>query len=204
MCKNVVVVGAGGHAKVIGDIIIKSGDKLLGFLDDNKTGIVFLDYSVIGTIKDIAIMPVHTEFIIGIGNNTLRRKIDEKYNVLWYTAIHPSAQISLDVVLGKGTAVMASAVINSSVNIGNHCIINTGAVVEHDNIIKNYVHVSPNATLCGTVTIGSSSHVGASATVINNINVGENTIIGAGAVVVKDLPANCTAVGAPARVIKVR
>ena len=204
MSKNVVILGAGGHAKVIADIIIKNGDKLIGFLDDNKVGTVFLDYSVIGKIDDTLNFPTDTYFIVGIGSNQIRKLFDNTYHLLWYKAIHPFTQIADDVFIDDGTTIMANAVINSSSVIGRHCIVNTGAIVEHDNILENYVHVSPNATLCGTVKVGELSHIGAGSTIINNIDICTNVIVGAGAVVVKDLPANCTAVGAPARAIKFR
>ncbi len=153
MPKEVIIIGAGGHGKVIADIVIKSGDKLLGFLDDNlekKTNIVE-NHQVLGKIEECVNLQKENKelcFIIAIGNNYTRKMIYEKYNLNYYTAIHPNSNIGMAVQIGEGTAIMANACINSNTKIGKNCIINTGAVVEHDNKIEDYVHVSPNATLC--------------------------------------------------------
>ena len=200
MC-NVVIIGAGGHAKVISDIILKNGDKLLGFLDDFKTGKILLGYGVIGVVSDINKFAKDTQFIIAIGDNHIRETIAKTYDVNWYTAIHPSAQIGVDVVLHKGTCVMANAVINSGSNIGEHCIINTAAIVEHDCTLLDFVHISPNAVLCGNVNIGVCGHIGASAVVKNNIVITDNVVVGAGAAVVKNIVASGTYVGVPIKKI---
>lgn len=207
MNKNVTIIGAGGHAKVIADIIYKSGDNIYGFLDDKKeVGTVIikqLNCKVIGNVdyciklqQEIPDM----NFIIAIGKNETRREIAEKYKELnFYTAIHPSSQISLDVKIGEGTVVMANTSINSSTNIGKHSIINTGAVIEHDNLLEDYVHISPNVTLCGTVKIGEMTHVGAGTTIKNNISVCKKCILGAGSVVVKNINDSDTYIGVPAK-----
>ena len=207
MNKNVVIIGAGGHAKVIADIIDKSKDIVIGFLDDNKTkGDIIVkekQYKIIGRIDDcrkIQLESPEIEFVIAIGNNKVRKQIAERYKDLkFYTAIHPSSQIALDVEIGEGTVVMANTSINTSTKIKKHCIINTGAVVEHDNILEDYVHISPNATLCGTVQIGELTHISAGTTIRNNINICHDCIIGAGSVVVKNINEPSTYVGIPAR-----
>lgn len=198
---DVVIIGAGGHAKVIADIVIKSGDKLLGFLDDSKEGSVIGGYSVIGKTCD-AEKFFGAEFIIAIGSNEVRRKIAESLCLKWYTAVHPNACIGTEVEIGAGSCVMANAVINSAATVGNHSIINTGAIIEHDCRLDDYVHVSPNATLCGTVTVGALSHIGASATVKNNINVCANVTVGVGTAVVKDITEYGVYVGVPAKKIR--
>lgn len=209
MDKKVIIIGAGGHARVIADIILKSGDKVEGFLDDNIEVGTKIDnqegFEVLGKISaslELQEKNPKLEFIIGIGNNNIRKHIAEEYNLKYYTAIHPTANIGFGVVIKEGTTVMANACISPSTYIGKHCIINTAAIVEHDNIIREYVHISPNATLAGTVVVGIKSHIGAGATIINNINVASNVIIGAGAVVVKDITESGTYVGVPARKIK--
>ena len=209
MNKNVVVIGAGGHGKVIADIIIKSQDNVYGFLDDGvdigTTIIKNKNIKVIGNVEDckkIASENPDFEFVIAIGNNEIRKTISEKYNLKYYKAIHPSAQIGLDVMVGEGTVVMANTAINSSTQIGQHCIINTGAIIEHDNVIEDYVHISPNATLCGTVKIGKLTHVGAGTVIKNNTNICENCIIGAGATIVKDIKEEGTYVGVPAKKVR--
>lgn len=204
MHKNVIIIGAGGHAKVIADIIEKSGDEIVGFLDDNKElgTTVINNYKIIGDLNNRFTMVVtkkDVEFIIAIGDNRKREEISHSPNLKFYTAIHPSAQIGLDVEIQEGTVVMANSCINSSAKIGKHCIINTGSIIEHDNIIEDCVHISPNAALGGTVKIGENTHVGIGSIVKNNITICRNCIIGAGAVVVKDILKEGTYVGVPAK-----
>ncbi|MBR3002614.1 MAG: acetyltransferase [Clostridia bacterium] len=206
MSKEVVIIGAGGHAKVIADIIIKSGDEVVGFLDDNieKNTNIIGNYKVIGKIEECLKLQENNElyFIIAIGNNLTRKEIAEKYNLNYYTAIHPTAIIGIQVEIGTGTVIMANTCINPNSKVGEHCIINTGAIVEHDNIIENYVHISPNATLCGTVKVEKYTHIGAGSVIKNNITIADNCIIGAGAVVVKNINKYGTYVGVPAKSIK--
>lgn len=207
MRKKVVIIGAGGHAKVIADIIEKSGDEIVGFLDDNKEigTTIIKEYKVIGDLNNrfaMAVTKENLEFIIAIGDNKKREEISHSPNLKFYTAIHPSAQIGLDVEIKEGTVVMANVCINSSAKIGKHCIINTGAIIEHDNIIEDFVHISPNVALGGTVKIGESTHVGIGSIVKNNITICKNCTIGAGAVVVKNIIEEGTYVGVPARGMK--
>lgn len=204
---NVIIIGAGGHAKVIADIILKSDDCIIGFLDDNKTvgEKIIKDYKVIGKISECKYLQSENKdlyFIIAIGNNYVRKCIYEKYTLNYYTAIHPSSNIGLDVEIEEGTVIMANTCINSNTKIGKNCIINTGAIIEHDNIIEDYVHISPNATLCGTVKIGKFTHIGAGAIVKNNVEITSDSIIGCGAVVVKNISENGTYIGVPAKKMK--
>ena len=204
--KQVVIIGAGGHAKVIADIVEKSNDQIVGFLDDNlpKNTTIIKNYKVIGDFDNrftISILNDNIEFITALGDNKKRKEIANTPNIKFYTAIHPSAQIGLDVEIGEGTVIMANSVINSSAKIGKHSIINTGAIVEHDNNIEDFVHISPNVALGGTVKVGECTHIGIGATVKNNITICNNCIIGAGAVVVKNINKEGIYVGVPVKLI---
>ena len=200
MCKNVVIIGAGGHAKVIADIVRKSGDNLLGFLDDTKeAGTEFFDGFILGNTDTVAEYS-DAEFIIGIGSNGIRKKISQKIgDVPFYTAIHPTAVIGEGVTLGEGSCVMANAVINPGATVGKHVIVNTASVVEHDNVISDYVHICPAAALAGTVSVGEATQLGIGAKVKNNTDICAGVIVGAGAVVVKNIAEEGTYVGIPAR-----
>ena len=198
--KKVIIIGASGHAKVIADIVIKNGDELVGFLDDNtELPDMIIGYPYLGVIDKYSEYSDSCVFVMGIGTNSIRKKITERIDVNWYSAIHPSAQIAIDTHIGEGTVVMADAVINTSAVIGKHCIINTGSVIEHDNVIGDYVHVSPHAALCGTVYVGDLTHIGAGATVKNNISICADVIVGAGGVVVKDIAESGTYIGVPVK-----
>lgn len=199
---RLIIVGAGGHAKVIADIALKNGYTDINFLDDSAKDDC-MGFSVIGACNEIeAFDDGNTDFVIGIGSNNIRKLIAEKYDVNWKTLVHPSAQTAFNTSVGKGTVVMAGAVVNPCTTIGKHCIINTNAVVEHDSVINDYVHISPGVALGGTVHIGKRTHIGIGATVKNNIDICEDCIIGAGTVVVKNINDSGTYVGVPARKIK--
>ncbi len=193
--------GAGGHAKVILDILQAQGIRVDCVCDDNSAGTEFCGLPIFrGT--DVSAGAA----IVSIGKNDIRRKIVEilksRGNVSFATAIHPSAITSPSVKIGAGTVVMPGALINAGTEIGEHAIVNTGASIDHDCKIGDFVHVAPHATLCGNVSIGNSAWIGAGVTIIQGVSVGENAFVGAGAVVIKDVPANTVVVGVPARALK--
>ncbi len=198
--KKVIVIGAGGHGRVVADIIRLNGDMVCGFLDDKKTGglpgiNVLGEFDLISSLVDDDYY-----FIVAVGNNQVRSKIMESYpKAQWYTAIHPSAVLADDVEIGAGSAIMANAVVNCNSKIGRGVIINTAATVDHDNVIGDFVHISPGVHLGGTVCVGNRSWIGMGANVINNINICSDCIIGAGAVVIKNIIKTGTYIGVPAK-----
>ena len=138
MKREVFIIGAGGHSKVIANVINKSGDIVKGFLDDYiEVGTVIIkkvNYKVIGRIEDIIHLQIkypNAEFIIGIGNNKIRKEIAEKYEEIlkFYTAIDPSSQIALDVEIGEMTHIGSGAIVKNNIKICNNCTIGAGAVV---------------------------------------------------------------------------
>ncbi|WP_411337976.1 acetyltransferase [Ruminococcus gauvreauii] len=205
--KSVIIIGASGHGKVLADIIQKSGDQIIGFLDDNPNlpG-TFIGFPVLGNTEKYKKYVNDVQFIIAIGDAKIRERFAEKLSdATWYTAIHPDAVISgIGVSIGAGTVIMANAVINSDSKIGKHCIINSGAVVEHDNDIEDYAHISVGAKLAGTVHVGKASWIGIGAIISNNLSVCSNCMIGAGAVVVRNIEEAGTYVGVPVERIKMK
>lgn len=205
MHKKVVIIGAGGHAKVIADIIKKSGDEIVGFLDDNADiqGKTIFDGKIVLGDTDEESVKKYSDcyFIIGIGSNKVRKIISGKYpNLKWYTAIHPSSIIGSEVSINEGTAIMAGTVINTGTVVGKHCIVNTSSSLDHDNILEDYVHISPGSHLAGTVKICEGTWICAGVTIINNITIGKNNIIGAGATVIKNIEEEgSTFVGIPVK-----
>lgn len=202
MYDSVIVIGGGGHAKVVIDCIQCAEDNVVGILDDAlEVGTKIFGIPVLGKLKS---WKNHKDkkFIIAIGNNEVRRSIAERMNADWYTAIHPSAILSKYASVGAGSVVMPRAVINAGATVGRHCIINTGAIVEHDNNLGDYVHISPNVALGGNVTVGDRTHIGIGTCVRNNIVICDGCTVGAGAVIVKNITEKGTYVGVPARRIK--
>ncbi|KAB7707394.1 acetyltransferase [Bacillus aerolatus] len=206
--KAIVVIGEGGHSKVVQDIIKAEAEyKLVALLDDKYTISQKSDKVILAPISyAFKLMQEEKEvhFIVAIGNNRVRKQIVERLaskNAHFAVLIHPSAIVSPSALIKDGTVVMPNAVINAAAVIGQHTIINTAAVVEHDNRIGDFSHISPNVTLTGNVTVGTGTHIGAGAVVIPGKTIGPWSVVGAGSVVIGDLPQEITAVGAPARVI---
>lgn len=199
MSEKVILIGGGGHAKVISDIVRACGDTVVGILDDGlEIGTDVQGVPVVGAAID-AEKFTDCRFVVAVGNNAIRHRIVDALEVAWYTAVHPSAVISPSAVIGEGSVVMPMAVINAGAHVGCHCIINTAAVVEHDNEICDYAHVSCGAVLTGAVRVGCEALVGAAAVVRNNLYIGDGCVVGAGAVVTTDLLEKGTYVGIPAK-----
>ncbi len=199
MSNRLIIIGAGGHGKVVADIALQRGYSDICFVDDHAVG-ECMGYPIVGRCSELnEYGEGKTDFFIAVGDNATRKHIAETYDLNWVTLIHPSAQIGSHVTIGEGTVVMANAVINACASIGKHCIINSGAIVEHDNVLGNYVHISPRAALGGTVAVGDETHIGIGAIVKNNIEICDKCMIGAGAVVVKNICECGTYVGVPAK-----
>lgn len=197
-----VLFGASGHAKVVIDILERSGIEMSHLVDANPEIEELAGYQVMDEAGYMSFS--EEEYIISIGSNAIRKKIVKDSNLVYGWAIHPSAILGDDVSIGQGTVVMAGAIINPSTQVGNHCIINTSASIDHDCIIEDFVHISPNATLCGTIEVGEGTHVGAGATIIPNLKIGKWATIGAGAVIIENVPDYAVVVGNPGRIIRIK
>jgi len=212
---KVVGIGAGGHAKVILDILAFD-DRLevVGLTDADRAakGQELAGVSILGgddVLPYLLSSGVSAAFI-GVGSTGdchLRRKLFQMACELGFqmiNAVHPDATLARSVRLGAGVAIMAKAVLNPDVVVGDNVIVNTGAQLDHDCQIGDHVHVAPGAHLSGSVRLDDCVHVGVGATIIQGIHVGEGAVVGAGSVVLRDVPAHTTVVGSPARVIKKR
>ncbi len=203
MNKRVIIIGAGGHSKVVADIVRASGDIVVGYLDDSFDGErEFYGSKIIGTVDSYLPYVQDCYFVIAIGNNSVRDKISHKLNCKWYTGIHPSAVISDSASIDEGTVIMPNAVVNADAKIGKHVIINTGSIVEHDCEIGDFSHIAPKSVVCGVTKLGKKVWLGAGSTVMHVINICDNVMVGAGGVVVKDICEAGTYVGVPAKKIK--
>ena len=201
--KNLIIIGASGHGKVIADIAVRNGYEDIVFLDDADHIQSCAGFPVVG--KTSALSHMNGDVIVAIGNANIRERIQESIQnqkrVKLATLIHPNAVISRRVEIGVGSVVMAGAVVNSDVVIGKGCIINTGASVDHDCKVEDFAHISVGAHVAGTCCIGKRTWIGAGAVVSNNVNICGDCMIGAGAVVIRNMEESGTYVGCPARKI---
>jgi sugar O-acyltransferase (sialic acid O-acetyltransferase NeuD family) len=207
----VFIVGAGGHAKVVIDILEKARVHEIAFLvddDPSLKGTEIYGYPVLGG-KD-HLLPQGAaagvlKAVVAIGDNLRRTHVAQwllEHGFQLITAVHPSAQIARGVMLGENIVAMAGTVINSDTRIGHSVIINTSASVDHDCVIADGTHIAPGCHLCGSVRVGSRTLIGAGTTVVRGVSIGADTVIGAGSVVVADIPANVVALGNPAKSIR--
>lgn len=202
--ENIILYGAGGHGKVIADMLEKQGKyRIAGFLDDKKTG-TFFGYKILGTREQVPSLLARgiTIAIVSIGPNDTRMKLQEHLQhagMTIATIVHPSANIAHGAVLGEGTVIMPGVVVGPDTHTGPGCIINTGATVDHDCTLGAGIHIAPGVHLAGGVTVGDTTFIGMGSVVKEGINIGSNTIIGAGSVVLENIPNDCIAYGVPAK-----
>ncbi len=208
MSLPVLIVGGGGHAKVLIDVLRLCSVEILGIVDTDpsKIGNDILGIRVVG--DDDVILQYQTNslhLVNGMGSVHLpikRRVVFEKFKkngFTFATVIHPSAVIAADAFLDEGTQVMAGAVVQPGSRIGVDTIVNTKASVDHDCRIGNHVHLSPGVTLSGNVQVGDVSHLGTGANVIQGMTIGRNCFIGAGSLVIGNVPDDVEFMGVPAR-----
>lgn len=210
---DIVIVGAGGHAKVVADAIEKEGVHcILGFVDENReiTGEIY-GYQVIGGLEvfEEEQFSAVNAGILAVGDNLSRNRLAKRISQIkpsfeFVTVTHPAAVISRGARVGKGTIIMPGAVVKSDTWVGNHCVINSNCSIGHDTWIGDFVTIGPGALVGGNVRVGNCSMVSLGANVIHNVKIGDHTIIGSGATVVRDIGSGVIACGTPAKVTRSR
>jgi len=198
--------GAGGHARVIFEIIKTCGTfKVTGFIDDDegRSGENFLGYELITnflkyetTNRDLNV----SNMFLSIGDNVTRERIAGKMkNYEFPTVVHPDAIVCTDVKIGCGTVIMPGVIVEPGAVIGEHCIINNGAIIGHGSRIGDFCHISGNAVISGEVIVGKVSFIAIGSCITPQVTIGEKCLIGAGSVISRDVPAGAKMVGNPAR-----
>ncbi len=209
--KRLILIGGGGHCKVVISILRKLKDfEIVGIVDNYKTGEIIEGIRVIGAdnnLKDFYKENIHYALITvgSVGDNTKRYKLFNMVKEIGYEfpiVISPAASMDESTKIDEGTVIMPGSIINVDSIIGKNCIINSGAIIEHDCKIGNHCHIAPGVHLSGGVNIGNLTFIGIGSTIIQGIKIGKNVTIGAGSVVIKDIPENVVVVGNPAKIIK--
>ncbi len=211
MTETLIMLGSGGHAKVLLEALKQQGLAVAGILTatQEQHGTLLAGIPVLGNDDVLAdYPPERTRLVNGVGSvglPQLRERIFTELSRRGYsfaTVIHPAAVVAEDALLEEGAQVMAGAVIQPGSRIGRNSIINTRAAVDHDCSIGDHVHLAPGVTLSGGVTIGTGTHVGTGATVIQGITIGSAAIVGAGALVIRNVPDEIKVLGVPAREVQ--
>lgn len=202
---SLLILGAGGHGKVVADAALATGEwREIAFLDDRVATIgLVLDLSVIGEIDALTSFTARfSHAVVAVGDARRRLQLIDDLARNGYAVpviVHPRATISAFAKLASGTVVMAGAVVNPDVAIGSGVIINTGACVDHDCRLGNGVHICTAASLAGNVAVHDRSWIGIGACVKQGVTIGHDVMVGAGATVTEDVPDGLRVVGTPAR-----
>jgi sugar O-acyltransferase (sialic acid O-acetyltransferase NeuD family) len=201
--RRVVIIGAGGHAQVVADILWRMRDVGLdvtpvAYLDDNAAlhGQIFLDVPVVGAVDQLGQIE-HEAVIVAIGNGRIRQRLFatlQQRGEQLIIARHPTAVIAPDVQIGSGTMICANVVVNTGAVIGQNVILNTACTIDHHNQIGDHAHIAPGVHLGGDVWVGEGALVGIGATVLPQCRIGRWATVGGGAVIVRDVAAGATAV----------
>lgn len=203
--KSILVIGAGGHAKVVIDCLRFTGWEIVGCIAAEKGDTTCSGAAIIGTDDDLpSLRATGIAFAFcALGGNSLRDRVGQRlaelnFELPW--VIGPGAHVSPSVTIGRGAAILPGAVINAETVIGEFAIINTNANIDHDGSVGRCAHIGPGSSLAGEVTVGDRSFIATGCAVIPQRTIGADTIVGAGSTVVRDLPDGVVAFGNPARI----
>ena len=204
----VIVIGGGGHAKVLVSTLLLCRKNILGFVDLNQTAPPLLGVSCLG--NDAAVLlhaPDDVRLVNGVGSTgstAIRQDVYDRFTREGYcftTVIHPSSIVAPEVQIEDGVQIMAGAILQPGSSVGSNAIVNTGAIIDHDCAVGAHAHIAPGAVLSGGVRVDSGAHIGTGACIIQGVSIGAASVVGAGAVVIRDVPSGVTAVGVPAKTI---
>jgi sugar O-acyltransferase (sialic acid O-acetyltransferase NeuD family) len=204
----IIVLGAGGHAKVVIDTMHQLNMNILGLTVRNAvlTGTMVLGEKILGTdavVPDYGVDKIRLANAVGsVSSPGTRLELFERFMDQGYdfvSLVHPRATLCSSVTIGRGSQFFAGSVVQSGTHIGNNVIVNANATIDHDCHIGSHVHIASGAILCGAVTVGRSAYIGAGAIVKEGLSIGVNAIIAPGSVVLSDVPPNTRVSGHPAK-----
>lgn len=206
--KQIVIVGAGGHATSVAEVAASAGYEIVCFVDNNKAGLSLLELPIISSLGDIDELE-NKAFVIAIGDNSVRERVFSELSSgldisRFPPIIHRSANVSCFSKIGNGSVLMQGANVGSNSIVKRFCILNTNCSVDHDSIIDDFSSIAPGAICGGTFTLGQRSAISIGAVVKQGITVGADSVLGANSYLNKDLVSNSVAHGSPARVIRSR
>ena len=205
---RILILGAGGHGRVVLDIILQAAQhQVVGFLDNNPAmiGRRVDGIPVYGGVDKLSQFASELDVqgvIIAIGDNGTRQGLArqvESARIELISAVHPSATVARNATIGRNVVIASGTVVCAHCQIGDSAILNTGCIIDHQTMIGEGCHICPGVRVAGRVKVESGSFVGIGATVVPNVTLGCECVVGAGAVVIEDVPPLATVVGVPAR-----
>jgi len=210
--KDIIIIGAGGFGREIKCLLDDINDfaednvyNIVGFVDDGiakNTDIQNL--KVLGSLDYLKKLDKNVYVCLGVGNPKVKQLITSKLSGFNFpTLIHPTVSLSgYNITIGEGSIICKGVLLTCDIEIEKYVTVNLQCTIGHDVLINNFSSIMPSVNISGEVTLKENVYIGSGAILINQKTIGKNAIIGAGAVVTKDIPDNCTAVGAPAKPIK--
>ena len=212
MKRPVIVLGYGGHARVLLEVLRMQKVEVLAVVDPGLDSDICqpkkVEYKVLSSDNEVLYFPPNQVYLVnGLGSvdvGNRRQFLFQKFKCHGYifkNVIHPSAVLSSNLQFGEGIQIMAGAVIQPGSKLGNNVLVNTGVVIDHDCTVGDHVHIAPGTVISGSVNVGKGTHIGTGAKIINNISIGANCTIGAGAVVIDKVPSDARVAGVPAKII---
>ncbi len=215
MTNELIIFGGGGFAREVAWLVTDINNSLpedeiwnvIGFAENSSEHVgKFLNGIPIIDLDRIDFNFFETYAVVAIGSPTARERAVKQAQGLglkFATLIHPNTHMDKNTVqIGAGSVICAGNIFTTNITIGNHVIINLDCTIGHDSLIEDFVTISPGCHLSGYTTIRRGAYLGTGAVTVEKHEIGSNAIVGAGAVVVKNIPANVTAVGIPAKPIK--
>ncbi|MGV8884420.1 MAG: acetyltransferase [Microbacteriaceae bacterium] len=207
MRESVVILGAGGHASVLREILLEQSVSVIGYIAPTRQQNALGGLKWLGADDALSGLDSSTvDLVNGVGlarAGRARRDVFDRAKSLGFrfrTIVDATAVVKASARLGEGAQVLAGAIVGTGAVVGDDSIVNTGAIVDHDCVIGAHAHIATGAALAGAVGVGESSHVGLGARVIQGVTIGSGSTIGAGSVVLTDVPDCATAVGVPASI----
>jgi len=193
------IIGSGGHAKVVIQVIRACGHRAVKLFDDDPQswGKDVMGVPVVGSVAEILKFD-SSPTVIAVGNNRDRSIIATQFACNWTSIVHPRAVVDDSAKIGPGSVVMAGCVIQANASIGCHCIVNTSATIDHDTTVGDFCHLCPGVNLAGNVRVDEGVLLGVASSAIPGVRIGDWSTIGAGSTVIRDIPEHSVAVGVPA------
>lgn len=201
---RVAILGAGGHAAVLAEILREAGVEIAGVVAPDAPGPRLADVPWLGDDSILADLPAEVLLVNGVGSTTAAGRRAAAFDAgraagrSFRSVIHPAAVVAASARLGEGVQILAGAIVSSGVVLEDDVLVNSGAIVDHDSVVGAHAHIATGAALAGAARVGAGSHVGLGARVLQGVTLGSTCTIGAGAVVLTDVPDGATAVGVPA------
>ena len=201
MKSQAIVIGAGGHARVVGAALCDLGVEVVGFFDDSFDGVEepVCGASLIGTLEDASRFETASyDAYVAIGDNEKRAEVVERMRHAGYALpalIHPMSLLERNCRVGEASHVCIGAILGSQVRIGKGVIVNTGSSVDHESMISDFAHLAPGAILGGRVRVGEGAFIGMGARIAEKISIGRRAVVGAGTVVLRDVADGARVVG---------